>query len=334
MSIQSIKAGSAFVEVSIRDKTGAGLAAAQAKLKAFAHTVKSVAQPLQKLAMDFGIIGGAILAPLTAAANTFMTLGKAMGNANAIKLQNTWKELNNVFKTMAFVTGEALAPALNDVGKVLVTAGFAAIRFIQTHQGLVIGLAIAGVVAIGLSVALGFVAVALVATAAAALLLQFSIAPLGLLIGGVAAAAVLLTGSAILVANNWDTTKAVVVTAFEAMAISANTASQEILDSMKRAFSFSGWSWGAAMAGVIGGVMKQGEGGMSAGLLGKGVSGAAQLRSIRSAAEGFGVSVTKSASGVGRVGPSSIQKVNDTLTHERLKEILDELKKPGGAKFD
>lgn len=365
MSLQMIRAGGAIWEVSVKDKTKAGLDAASARIKAvadmirgqqslerdlklingptaqermlsFAHVLKSVAQPLNKLAMDLGIIGGAILAPLAAAANTFMTLGKAMGNASAIELTNTWKELRNVFKTIAFVTGEAVAPALQTIGKVLVTVGFALARFLQQNPLLAQILLGVGIGATVAAAGLGLLAVTLTAAGAALSLLASPLAPMALLIGGVTAAAIVLAGAATLVATNWEGTKNVMLAALDEMVLHANAASRSILESFKKMFEGLGLKGLAAMASVAAGVLKQAEPGLAGGVLGNRTGGAAQLRAIRSAAEGFGVSVTKSASGVGRVGPTSIQKVNDTLTHERLKEILDELKKPGGgaAKFD
>lgn len=366
MSLHNIRAGGAVWEVSVKDNTKAGLDAAQARIKAaanairaqqslerdlklingptaqerllsFAHVLKSMAQPLNKLAMDFGIIGGVILTPLAAAANTFMTLGKAMGNASAIELTNTWKELKEVMKTLAFVTGEAVAPALSAIGKVLVTTGFAAARFLQQNPilaQLLLGVGIGAAVA---AAGLGLLALTLTAGGAALSLLASPLAPMALLIGGVTAAALVLAGAAVIVALNWDATKNVVITAFEAMAIASNAATKTMLDGLKKVSDAMGLTAISAIAGVASGVMKQAEAGQAGSLMGKGAAGAAQLRAIRSAAEGFGVSVTKSASGVGRVGPTSIQKVNDTLTHERLKEILDELKKEkpaGGAQFD
>lgn len=335
MSLQNIRAGGATWEASVVDKTGPGLARAQSKLKAFAAGLRSLASPLRAISHAFAVVGAGILTPLAAAAKTFMELGRAMGNQQAKELSATWKELRTVFTSIAFVTGEALAPVLKVLGQVLITAGLAVARFIKTHPMLIALMFAAGVVATALAVAFGGLALAVTAVAGAIFLLDLAIAPATIAIVAATAAAVVFAGTALLVATHWNETKAVVVTAFEAMAIAANTASQQILDAMQRAFDFVGLGRLAAIAGVAKGVMKQAEGPLSVGLAGKGIGALGQLAGLGAFGEGFGVAGTRSGAAVGRVGPSSISRVSDPISHQRLKEILDELKKPAaGAKFD
>ena len=401
MSAQSIRAGSAFVEVSIRDKTKAGLDAAQARIKAaanairaqqslerdlklingptaqerllsFAHVLKSMAQPLQKLAMDFGVLGAAILGPLGAAAGTFARLGKELGSTDARNLTGAWNALSATFQAISFVVGQSLAPALIDIAKVLISAGLAVGRFIQQNQGLVLLAAAVGAAFVSFAAVLGAAALGLQAIAAVAALLAAPLTGTIAIIGALTVAATLFAGVAILTANNWQQSQAVITTVFQSIEVAAMSMASTMLSGVQKAIEaigllastmkvmlgvmqMSGLSIGegmtsqiqkaieelnklAASVGVAKSAIDQAQKEKAGESLGAGVGLAAGIKAKINAglsginvgdfvSAGFGVSVTKSASGVGRVGPSSIQRVSDKESIDYLKKILTAIEK-------
>lgn len=83
MSTSAIKAGSAFVELTLRNKMTAGLKSAAGTLKAFASGVQSVGQGLMQVGATVGGIGAAIVGPLAGAAKHFADAGSAIADMSA-----------------------------------------------------------------------------------------------------------------------------------------------------------------------------------------------------------------------------------------------------------
>lgn len=345
MSAQNIRAGKAFVEVSIRDNLAAGLRRAQGRLKAFAQTVNALGTSLRKVSMGFAAFGAGILAPLLNAAKTFAELGKAMGNADATKLTDTFRGLKGVFTAISFLAGEALAKPLTRLMEILIRLGAHVAIFVKNNKGLVVAIAVVGIAAAATAVVLGTVGVALGLLAAATAVLSFVIGtlatPLGATIGLVAAltaVAVVSAGAAVLMAKNWELAALSIEHAWQSVLANISGATSSMLGQLEKVAKALGQTALAARIGVakdaIGvgadvarkrqeaaGVATLGE------LVGMGANWRAKfsglaLNTSAFATGGFGVAGTTSAAGAGRVGPSSIQKVDDKITHETLKDIL------------
>lgn len=78
MSSAPIKAGSAFVELTIRNKLNAGLKSASGQLKSFASGVQSIGAGLTGIGASVSGMGAAILGPLAGAAKHFANTGDAL----------------------------------------------------------------------------------------------------------------------------------------------------------------------------------------------------------------------------------------------------------------
>lgn len=78
MSARNILAGKAAVEVSVLDKTAAGLAAAEAKLKAFSRSVGNIGAGLVAAGAGLTAISAAVLGPLGLSAKMFAEMGSEL----------------------------------------------------------------------------------------------------------------------------------------------------------------------------------------------------------------------------------------------------------------
>lgn len=83
MSLQNVKAGGAFVEITARDKTAAGLKSAMGKAKAFAAGMQSIGASLAGVGAAVSGLGAAIITPLAGAAKLFSEVGSAISDMSA-----------------------------------------------------------------------------------------------------------------------------------------------------------------------------------------------------------------------------------------------------------
>jgi len=75
MSLQNVKAGGAYVEITARDKTASGLKSAMSKAKAFAAGMQSIGASLAGVGAAVSGLGAAIITPLAGAAKLFSEIG-------------------------------------------------------------------------------------------------------------------------------------------------------------------------------------------------------------------------------------------------------------------
>jgi hypothetical protein len=78
VSAKDIKAGRAFVEVTVRDKLQQGIRRAMAKLRGFAAGVKVVGTAIGGIGAAFASVGAGMLAPIAAAAKLFADAGSQL----------------------------------------------------------------------------------------------------------------------------------------------------------------------------------------------------------------------------------------------------------------
>ena len=208
MSSRQIKAGGAFVELTLRDKIGAGLAAAQAKLEIFSKSVKSLSQKLAGglRAIGHGLtsVGGAIAAAgagmmlaLGQAVKTFLdvsaeakTTGRAIDGidpSKAERLSSAIETLKAVWGAIQFRTGAALAEPLTNILGVLINIGAAAANFIKNNQEVVVAMAAVAAIALVAGLAIAALGGMFILAAAAVAGIGSIIAALATPIGGAVA---------------------------------------------------------------------------------------------------------------------------------------------------
>lgn len=83
MSLQNIKAGGAFIEITAKDRTASGLKSAMGKAKAFAAGMQSIGASLAGVGAAVAGLGSAIVAPLAGAAKMFADTGSAVADMSA-----------------------------------------------------------------------------------------------------------------------------------------------------------------------------------------------------------------------------------------------------------
>lgn len=228
MSAREIRAGRAFVEVTIRDKLGAGLARAQGKLRAFAMSVRATSLALRQGFMAIGrgmtfvgtsiaAAGGSILGIMAKAVTTFLEVSAAAKKAGiaiggidpgkAERLQSAWDSLRAAMTAVMFRIGEALAGPLALLAETLTSVAIRVANFVRENQGLVVAIAAVGAVAVvagGALIALGLTFITLAsAIGGVAALLAAILTPAGagIAIFAALAAAVLLASVAFLTLN-------------------------------------------------------------------------------------------------------------------------------------
>jgi hypothetical protein len=191
-SAQEIRAGKAFVELGIRDKTAQALARATTRMKVFAENVQMI-----KAGAGIAALGAAITALATKSAGVFMEVskfakdfGKTIAGADpakAEKLTNAFNTLKAVLGAIQFFIGEALAGPMTTLLQIFIGGAAAVAKFIRANQGLVIGVAAAGAVLtvagaalVGLGIAMASAGVAITGVVS---LLGFLASPLGIVLG-------------------------------------------------------------------------------------------------------------------------------------------------------
>ncbi|MDX1945247.1 MAG: hypothetical protein SFU86_07560 [Pirellulaceae bacterium] len=143
MGAREILAGKAAVEVSVLDKTAAGFAAAEAKLKAFSKSVANIGRATSRLGRDITMIGAAALAPMGLALNELYDVaGKGLLNEKdfgiAVDLFASLQDLRNAFSELAVEVALAVAPALTDLAKVFAPILRAMAKFAEENGALAV----------------------------------------------------------------------------------------------------------------------------------------------------------------------------------------------------
>lgn len=192
-SARQIKAGEAFWEATIKDKTGAALARVQAKLKTFGAGVKSVAGVLTSVGTKLSAIGAIGLGAFGAALQEFLELpkrakdlGKSLQGIDVSKserLDKAWRGLLGTFDALKFVIGNAIADPLTQAATVLAqvfrtVAQFAARNPFAVKAIAATFVAIAGAGAVLLAGAAAFAALGTAVTVASSAI-AFIATPLG-----------------------------------------------------------------------------------------------------------------------------------------------------------
>lgn len=139
-----IKAGEAFWEATVRDKTGAGLKSAQGKLAAFAGGLKAMASPaaaaltavgtsLAAIGATLAVAGGGIAAVMAKSASVFMEVSKhakdagkaiaGMDPSKAQRLSAAWDTLKATLGAIQFLLGDAIAEPLGRVIELFISWG-------------------------------------------------------------------------------------------------------------------------------------------------------------------------------------------------------------------
>lgn len=83
MGAKEILAGRAAVEATVLDKTGIGLASAQAKMRAFAKGAAAIGAGLAGIGASMSALGSSVLAPLGIAAREFAAMGSELHDMSA-----------------------------------------------------------------------------------------------------------------------------------------------------------------------------------------------------------------------------------------------------------
>jgi hypothetical protein len=192
MSANKVRAGEAFVELTIRDKVAQGLARAMGKLKAFAAAVKAtkaadmfkdMGRTLVGVGAAMAAAGGGIVAVMASAVGKFMEVSKhakAIGVAIAGIDPSKFERLNAAFNTakavlgaIQFFVGAALAEPLTRILHVLIGVGLEIAKFIKNNQQLVVtvaavgaGLLVAGAALMGLGAVFGIIGASIAAVVA------------------------------------------------------------------------------------------------------------------------------------------------------------------------
>lgn len=110
-----IRAGEAFVELVIRDKTAAGLRAAQAKLAGFARAITS---PTGLILAGVGALLTLVAGAIGKGVSTFLSVSKQLqqiagiANPKAQALSDAWISLKATMQALFFVIGDAVAGPL------------------------------------------------------------------------------------------------------------------------------------------------------------------------------------------------------------------------------
>src|SRR5262245_27646449 len=145
-SASSIRAGEAWWEASIKDRTGPVLARIQARLSAFATGVKmfstATSTALLRVGGALAAIGGGIGAArggvLGVLANS---VSKFIEVANDGELAKSLRTLQAVGDTIKFFVGQALSEPLLAVTKQMIALGIEVAKFINENQALVVSIA-------------------------------------------------------------------------------------------------------------------------------------------------------------------------------------------------
>jgi hypothetical protein len=167
----AIRAGRAFVELSLRDRTSKGLAAAAARLRAFSTGI-------QQLGRNLIVVGGVMAAPFILSLKELAAKDKAFAA--------TLKELKTALSQVGVSIGKALQGPITKLVKLFVNATATIVRFIDNNPTLVRVLAASAVGLVALGVALIFVGkVAMIASIGMTVfsaVAGFLLSPLGLVL--------------------------------------------------------------------------------------------------------------------------------------------------------
>jgi hypothetical protein len=130
---RAIKAGEAFVEATVRDKTDPGIKSVQGKLKAFAKTTALIGAGVTAVGAAFEGLGAAILAPLGMSARHFESVGSELHDMSMRTgvATDTLSELK--------FAAEQSGASLSDVGAAIRTMqknGFSADKFDEIAAGI------------------------------------------------------------------------------------------------------------------------------------------------------------------------------------------------------
>jgi hypothetical protein len=164
MSASKIKAGEAFWEATVKDKTSTGLARAMGRIKAFAAAVKStqlgdmfknMGSTFAKVGAIMAAAGGGIVAAMAKSVSVFLEVSKhakSIGKSIAGIDPSKFEKLNAAFNTaravlgaIQFFVGSALAEPLTRVLHVLIGVGIQIAKFIRNNAQLVLTVAAVGV---------------------------------------------------------------------------------------------------------------------------------------------------------------------------------------------
>lgn len=126
MSSREIRAGAAFVEVSIRDNLSQGLRRAQAKMAGFATGLKVIGGTL-------AVVGAGITAVMAKSVQTFMEVSKhakdtgksiaGIDPAKAERLSEAWLTFKATLGAIQFLLGDAIAEPLTKLLHVFISWG-------------------------------------------------------------------------------------------------------------------------------------------------------------------------------------------------------------------
>lgn len=169
-----IRAGQAYWEATLRDKTGPGFDAIKKKLerlkeqgaiqtlgKAFTQLGKGLAA----VGATFAAAGGGITAVMAKSVQTFMEVSKfakdtgksiaGIDPSKAEKLAAAWDTLKATFGAIQFLIGSALAEPLTRILHLFISVGVQVAKFVRDNQQLVVVVAAvgAGLLAVGVAMA-------------------------------------------------------------------------------------------------------------------------------------------------------------------------------------
>lgn len=210
----SIKAGEAFVEVTIKDGMTQGLRRAQAKLAAFGAGVKMISSALTNVGGGLAAIGGALAATgggitgiMAKSVQTFLEVSKfakdtgvaiaGIDPSKAEKLSAAWKSLKATFSAIKFLIGSAIAEPVTRLIGALNVGAMSAARFVQNNAKLVVTIAAVGAVSLVAGTAIAFLGGTLVVAGAALSAIVAGFAALATPVGAITVALVAIGAATI-----------------------------------------------------------------------------------------------------------------------------------------